>query len=233
MEGSTVEYIANAPCDRRVASWTRWWVLFVFCLVSACQAGTWNCFGPIFPAVYLAFPSWSSAYLAWVINSANVTFALMLYPVSSAVQRCGPRRITLFSAAAVFFGSAVRCLPLADGTPQRVVMLLSMLCNGAGGPWLNFGAPLLSELWFPAHERTMATSIATVAVYAGGALGFVIGPAIVGSPGDTSSAHTVLYRLFWIEASVCLFALLCCVLYFPDRPTVRIAKLTLSLWVVE
>ena len=32
---------------------------------------------------------------------------------------------------------------------QAGVIVLSMLCNGAGGPWLNFGAPILSELWFP------------------------------------------------------------------------------------
>ena len=34
----------------------------VFCLLAACQACTWNVFGPIYPAVYLAYPSWTPHY---------------------------------------------------------------------------------------------------------------------------------------------------------------------------
>ena len=165
---------------------TRWWILFIYALISMCQSCTWNIFGPIYPATYRAFPSWSGSYLSWVINSANIAFAVMLYPFSVGVKRWGPRRVTLFSASMVFLCTALRCIPLSDGPLQRAVVVVSMLCNGCGGPWLNFGAPIISELWFPSHERTMATAIATVAVYAGGAIGFVIGPAVVGCAADDS-----------------------------------------------
>lgn len=201
-------------------------MLYVFCLISMCQSCTWNIFGPIYPAAFRAFPSWTDSFLSWVINSANLALALALYPVSVCVKRMGPRRVTQLSATMIFMCTAVRCLPVGDGQLQRSLVVLSMLCNGCAGPWLNFGAPILSELWFPSGERTVATAIATVAVYAGGAVGFVIGPAVVGCAADGSGdsvcrpeeARAAIDRLFYLEAAVCLCAMLCCSAYFPDHP---------------
>ena len=50
----------------------RWWILGVYCLLAICQSCTWNVFGPIFPATYLAFPTWTPTFLNWVINTANI-----------------------------------------------------------------------------------------------------------------------------------------------------------------
>jgi MFS family permease len=138
--------------------------------------------------------------------------------VSRAVKAFGVRRVTVYCATMVFLGAALRCTPLADGAAQRTLMIVAMLCNGAGGAWLNFGAPVLSELWFPSSERTMATAIASVATYAGAALGFVVGPLVVGTPGDQASARAAVRTLFYIEAAFCALCLVCCVMYYPDRP---------------
>ena len=196
----------------------RWWVLLVYCLLAVCQAITWNVFSPIFPATFLAMPSWSSSFLSWVINTANISFGLTLVPVSLAVKRFGPRRITLFCALMVTTCSAVRCLPLRDGPAQRALHVFSMVCNGAGGAWLNFGAPIISELWFPSSERTLATSVMTVSTYAGGALGFLVGPAIVGEVATHAAAQAGVRRLFYVEAAFCAVCGLMCAAYFPDRP---------------
>ena len=196
----------------------RWWILLVYCCLAVAQSCTWNVFSPIFPAVYRAFPSWDSFYLNWVINSANISFGLSLIPISRAVSKFGVRWVTVYCAVMVFLGAALRCIPLADGPFQRTLMIVAMLCNGAGGAWLNFGAPVLSELWFPSSERTMATAIASVATYSGAALGFVVGPLIVGTPDDQASAHAAVQTLFLVEAAFCALCLVCCVAYYPDRP---------------
>jgi FLVCR family MFS transporter len=93
-----------------------------------------------------------------------------------------------------------------------------MACNGLGGAWLTFGGPIMSEMWFPSHERTTATAIASIAPYTGSALGFVLGPAIVGSPAITSAARRAVFRLFYGEAALCVGCALMCFAYFPDRP---------------
>lgn len=95
---------ANHATGHHQPTAARWWVLLVFCLLGACQACTWNIFSPIFPATYKAFPSWSSSYLYWLINSANIAFLFTLVPVSHAIHSCGMRRSG--AAAAVLVVSA-------------------------------------------------------------------------------------------------------------------------------
>jgi MFS family permease len=183
-----------------------------------CQSTTWNIYSPIYPAVYKAFPSWTSPYLNWLINSANVSFGLSLYPVSRAIPLYGPRKVTIVSSLMILLGASLRCIPIPDGETQQAVQVIAMLCNGCGGAWLNFGGPILSETWFPAEERTTATAIASVATYTGAALGFVVGPAVVGSPATREAAKAAIDRLFYSEAAVCLICALMAIFYFPDRP---------------
>ena len=115
LPGSPAPRNAGEACP---TSRGRFWVLLVYCLLSACQSCTWNVFSPINPAVNLAFPSWfpsvagskhpSQAQLNWLINSANISFLLALHPVSLAKTSQGPRRVTLFCAIMIFSGAAIR-----------------------------------------------------------------------------------------------------------------------------
>jgi len=57
----------------------------------------------------------------------------MLWPAAHLAQKLGPRCMTITSAVIIFTCAALRCLPLEDGIPMQVVMMISMLCNGAGG----------------------------------------------------------------------------------------------------
>ena len=140
VDGATVAVHASSSTSGEVAqfkgSCVRWWILFLYCLLAICQAGTWNVFSPIYPAVDLAFPSWSSSYLNWLINSANFSFGIMLFPTPILISKLGPRVVTIGSACAVLLGAALRVLPLEDGTPLQVVMVISMVLNGVGGQYL-------------------------------------------------------------------------------------------------
>ena len=111
----------------------RWWVLLMYCLLAATQAATWNTFSPIYPAVYAAFPSWDSTYINWLINATNVSFLIMLWPAAHLAQKIGVRAVTIGSSIIVVLCAGFRCLPLEDNLSMRVIMMLSMLCNGAGG----------------------------------------------------------------------------------------------------
>jgi FLVCR family MFS transporter len=196
----------------------RFWVLFVFCTLAICQSCTWNIYSPIFPAVFLAYPTWNSNYMNWLINSANISFGLSLYPVSVAIQKVGARKVTIFSSIMILSGAGLRCITFEDDNTQKIVQVIAMLCNGLGGAYLNFGGPIVSELWFPSNERTTATAIASVATYTGAALGFIVGPIIVGKPTTMNAAKEVIHTLYYGEAVVCLVSVLLCLLYFPDRP---------------
>ena len=156
--------------------------------------------------------------MSWLINSANISFGLSLYPVSIAINKLGPRKVTLFSSLMILLGASLRCIPMDDGTNHKIVQVCAMLANGLGGAYLNFGGPIISELWFPTEERTTATAIASVATYTGAALGFVVGPTVVGKPLTMDTAKAAIHTLYYGEASVCLLCALMCMCYFPDRP---------------
>ena len=61
----------------------------------------------------------------------------------------------------IFAGAALRCLPVPDGPVQRTLMVLSMLLNGTGGSWLNFGT-LWNALRARAAERPDFTTAAAI-----------------------------------------------------------------------
>ena len=46
---------------------------------------------------------------------------------------------------------------------------------GLAGPVAFAAGPVLSSVWFPPHQRTTATAIATIAGFAGAAACFVVG----------------------------------------------------------
>jgi MFS family permease len=115
------------------ASCTRWWCLFLFCCLAICQGCTWNIFSPIAPALALAFPTWSSAYVNWVINTANIAFVICLFVTPVLVNKLGPRAVMIMSFTSVLVGAALRTLPLPDAVPMQVVVVMSMVFNGCGG----------------------------------------------------------------------------------------------------
>ena len=47
------------------------------------------------------------------------------------------------------------------------------------GPFIVQGPPLLSAAWFPPHQRTTATSVASTCMIFGVAMSFIIGPLMV------------------------------------------------------
>jgi len=217
----TVLASGNAPNNSTLAVKTtkaRFWVLLVFCLLAICQSCTWNIYSPIYKSCLLAFPEWNSSYLNWLINSANMSFGLSLYPISIAIKKYGPRKVTLFSAFMILSGASLRCIPIADPQTQKIVQIVAMLCNGFGGAFLNFGGPIVSELWFPSHERTTATAVASVATYCGAALGFVVGPTIVGNPVTMEAAKSAIFTLYYGEAAVCMICFIMCLCYYPNQP---------------
>ena len=101
--------------------------------------------------------------------------------------------------------------------------------------------PLISAVWFPPHQRTTSTAIASLASYVGAGLAFIIGPLLVSDVGNHSStigksidyiklrnnmSHKQLMHLkeqvmhlMYIEFAATALILLIIIAYFPKKPT--------------
>ncbi|XP_022088436.1 disrupted in renal carcinoma protein 2-like [Acanthaster planci] len=58
-------------------------------------------------------------------------------------------------------------------------MNIGMIFIGLSNPVLLAGPPLLSSVWFPPHQRTTATAIASQCSYLGIAMSYFVGPQVV------------------------------------------------------
>lgn len=180
LSSDVMQNLVEKPLDFQTTS-LRWLVLFTFCGLGLGQAFTWNIFSPIekqlkttfewndeycfarFPLIKFLILMSPSREIKWAPNVANITFLLALFPTAWAIPRFGPRKVTIFAATSSFLCASLRCIPFAgDNQTFYAVVLFSMVMNGLSGSWMNFGGPIISELWFPASERTLATSIGSV-----------------------------------------------------------------------
>ena len=200
---------------------SRFWVLGVFSFLAVMQSCTWNIYAPIQQEVNIAF-GWDNEYIKWSVNTANIAFVLVLAPTSLAIGKYGFRRVVVVSGFLLFLCVALRlcCFikGIHDGSAYKVISLVAMVLNGASGGVSNFGGPVLSERWFPPNERTTATAVGTVSCYLGSALGFLIGPLIVGEPRDADAASRNIALLFVWEAALVSVGVIAAILYFPERP---------------
>ena len=67
---------------------TRWWVLFLYVMLSVVQGASWNQYAPVADSLETAYgPSWDGAFISLLLNVANGVFLVMLQPTSVAIDR--------------------------------------------------------------------------------------------------------------------------------------------------
>ena len=72
---------------------------------------------------------WTDGFISWCANTANIAFLFALYPTSLAIDRYGPRKVTLMSASMICACAALRCIPV-EGFGLQALCLVSMIFNG-------------------------------------------------------------------------------------------------------
>ena len=79
----------------------------------------------------------------------------------------------------------------------------------------------MSSIWFPVHERITAQAIASVSTFLGAVAAFILGPMITvdNTKNDVKSTQERIMTLYYVEASIALFTLICSLIYFPNEQT--------------
>ena len=217
--------VAKLNNDRELIkkSCGRWFVLFVFSMVAICQAMTWMILGPNSREFTRAYGDtvMNSSFISWATNAANISFLLFTWPNAALVKKYGPAFATRFSIVLTFVGCILRCIPWPTDQLFQFFMILSMILIGIAGPWANFGGPTMSSLWFPVNERITSQAIASVSTFLGAVAAFVIGPMITvdNTQNNVKSQQQRIFKLYYVEAGITLFTLVCAFVYFPNQPT--------------
>lgn len=142
----------------------------------------------------------------------------------------GLRISVLLAALLMVTGKVIQVIPYSDETVRTMMLNIGQFIIMAAGPVPISGPPLISATWFPSHERTTATAIATLAGYFGIAMSFTLGPTLVpfsnittnGTSSYSSDALTLMKTrisdYLWLETGILIALFLLLLVYFPSKP---------------
>lgn len=147
---------------------------------------------------------------------------------------------TLLLGITNFIAAALQAIPLADLKLQTWLAHLGLIFNSMGGPVAMALGPLISAVWFPPHQRTTSTALASLSSYVGTGMAFIVGPLLVPDVGNHSKtigksidyiklrnnmSHNQLnflkekiMHLMYLELGAAVLILLVIVVYFPKKP---------------
>ena len=153
----------------------------------------------------------------------------------------GLRASVLLLATVDFIAAGLQAIPLSNLQIKTWLAHFGAIFNSIGGPLAMALGPLISAVWFPPHQRTTSTAIASLAPYVGTGLAFIIGPLLVSDVGNHSStigksiadhiklrnnmSHKQLMyvkqqvmKLMYTEFAAAAVILLVVIVYFPTKP---------------
>jgi hypothetical protein len=214
----------DAPAAAATAthdSWTAWWVLALYSYVSGLQSLLWMTFSSV-PAASRAYLGVSDATLDLWLNFGPIAFCISVAGASWVLlARPDGLRVSILAGAGLCFAaSLLRCAPLllpdgsrAGNAAGLAGVYVGQFLNAAVAPLVVASPSYLSLVWFTEGRRNYATAVGNVANAVGRGVGFFLGPALVGGPGD-------IPRLLGVEAALAALPLLAAAVYLPALPRV-------------
>ena len=221
---SELQQIELGPGEKK-----RWYILFVFCMLSAFQSNIWFTFSSVPDQVEeyynLHKPSDTSQVnptIDLLLNWGPIMFLpatpfvgyLLLFPIVGL-------KYTVRSATTLcFIGSIIRMIPtIIEIFDTQYIMNESSLyyvhigqiLNGLAGPMVLSPPSKLSVIWFPESQRVFATALASGSNTFGTCIGFLLGPYIVTKSSD-------LPKLLIIDTILIFIPFILSWIYFPNSP---------------
>eukprot|EP00005_Dracoamoeba_jomungandri_P003517 CAMPEP_0174258512 /NCGR_PEP_ID=MMETSP0439-20130205/7488_1 /TAXON_ID=0 /ORGANISM="Stereomyxa ramosa, Strain Chinc5" /LENGTH=437 /DNA_ID=CAMNT_0015342045 /DNA_START=49 /DNA_END=1362 /DNA_ORIENTATION=- len=185
----------------------RWFHLLLFILLTVANAITWITFSPISDKVQDFYDLDSNIYVNLLSISFMIVYIPLTFPASWAIDQIGLRFGLLTGAFFTFIGAWVRVCGEWSFYPIYVGQILAAI----GQPFILNAPPSLALSWFPENQRTVATTIASVANPVGVGIGFLLPPAFVTWPND------IPFMLF-IQACIVSALVVPFVLFFRSEP---------------
>jgi EmrB/QacA subfamily drug resistance transporter len=167
-KGLSVERPFGGRADRR------WVVLAIAAVATAFVWVDATALNIAFPALERTYPQASRSTLSWVLNGYNIVFAAFLVPAGRLADILGRKRLFLVGVAV--FGAASA---LCAAAPSLEVLVICRLLQGIGAAVMLPAGFALVLTAFPPAELPSAVALWVSAGSAAGALGPVVGGAVI------------------------------------------------------
>ncbi|EFA79002.1 hypothetical protein PPL_08470 [Heterostelium album PN500] len=182
----------------------RWWVLFMFTLLSLNQCNFWITFSTV-AVLAKQYYNTDLARINFLTELGPILYVPFSVVFSWSINRYGIRPNILIASALVAIGGAVRSVP---GIFPLVIIGQSF--NAIAGPFMMTVPTKISNVWFPPEERTFSTAISTVSNFSGSAIGFLLAL--------FATTDTHLKYLLYAEAVSGALIFIAILIYYPEKP---------------
>lgn len=205
---------AHSPASEKPRVYlTRWWVLFQYSLFTTLQGWTWAIPGSL-SDTYIDLFGLDEWTIQIFLNYGAVLFLVVAFPVGYAMDKKGGIRTQLIiGSLLVTTGAVLRIFARNPGNFSLGCLHVSYILTALAGPVAMSAVSKLSEEWFPVHERTTATAIATICNGLGSAFSSLVGPGMV-QDGTQASLQSYNYLMLALTG----VNLLCIIAYYPPAP---------------
>lgn len=166
-------------------AFNKWYVCALMSVLAFQQSMFWTAFSPIFDDTQ-AFYNTSVG----VVNMLYTYGYMVIIPLTPFLgyTYTSPPMLKLCFLVSVGFstvGGVIRCLSLISPKADFAVYLLSFgqILNAVAGVIVLAAPPTFSSIWFPPHERTLATALMLSASNFGSAAIFAVAPYLLAALG--------------------------------------------------
>ena len=146
----------------------RWWVLLVYSYSSGLQGLLWMTYSSVsdHSKVYLHT---GDTQLNLILNEGPIAYCCVVVFASTLFTRLGGLRTSIVLGCFMcFFASVLRCIPCFFSESVRAsnsgafmwFIYVAQFINAAAAPFTQASPSLISQTWFPPHQRSTATAIA-------------------------------------------------------------------------
>ncbi|XP_065930819.1 solute carrier family 49 member 4 isoform X2 [Magallana gigas] len=201
----------------------RWYLLSVVSLHCCLQNAVWAAFPPIAQSAKLVY-DWTDSDINMSLIYGNIGTIVLLLPMIWIVFAKGMRTALLLSTFLTAIGTALKALPVGNNLNSWLIPI-GLFLNGCGGAVTSVGATVLSETWFPPSQRATATVFYLVSAAVGGALVFIVGPAVVPEPIAlcdnitwSKKSNCSEQNKSYIKCSLAVLLLISVIFHFPNKP---------------
>ena len=183
-------------------------------LVGVSNAIQWITYSPIVDEVKTFF-SVSSGEVDILSSIYMFTYTATVFLSCKSYETFGLRQCLVFVCATNLAGSLLKLLAVYLEHHPSFLLFISQFLNAVAQVFLIATPPLVTAVWFPVPERTMATTLMSVSLGAGVALGMVLPTWFVGPSHQTQRDFA---DLFWAQFGLAALPFALFVLFVPAGP---------------
>nr|CAH7719638.1 unnamed protein product [Callosobruchus chinensis] len=215
MDVNDLESKAHLPEVEKIKVYkSRWVVLGIFVLYSACNAVQWIQFS-IITNVIVEYYDTTNTWVDWTSMVYMVLYIPFIFPASYLLEKLGLRKSVIIGITGTAIGSWIK---VGAVHPDRFLISFAGQTIVAFSQIFILSVPArLAAVWFGPSQVSSACSIGVFGNQLGIAIGFLIPPLVV--PGGTTEEVTSqLYTLFIGTAVAATIILVLVLLFFKSAP---------------